>query len=155
MNIYWEQIRKLIPAFIIIVTMTLFTACGSSGGGSNNENDGGNTGNGAGAEEMETIIKLSDNTFIIVGGSESFSDNGKSDGLLIKMDADGNINWAKTYGGSEDDMLIDVKLANDGGLWVVGWTKSFGVENVDIWILRLDSQGNVIWSKTYGGSGIE
>lgn len=68
--------------------------------------------------------------------------------------------WIKTYGGSEDDMAVSVIAAGGGDYVVLGTTASTdgditdkaAVEN-DFWLLKINSEGNVVWSKTYGGSG--
>ena len=59
--------------------------------------------------------------------------------------------WAKTYGGSEGDSAYSTQQTIDGGFIVAGTTYSFGVGLSDIWMLKLDSGGNIVWQKTYGG----
>ncbi len=61
--------------------------------------------------------------------------------------------WAKTYGGSGHEGARALVATNDGGYIVLGSTTSFGAAGEDSWILKLDSAGNVMWQKTYGGSG--
>lgn len=71
----------------------------------------------------------------------------------------GEITWAKTFGGSEDDVAIAVIEAKDNSYMVLGTTSSIDgdvtdkttVEN-DFWLIKMDSEGHIIWSKTYGGS---
>jgi hypothetical protein len=63
--------------------------------------------------------------------------------------------WAKTYGGDEWDRGACVKQANDGGYIIVGNTKSFGHGNDDIYLLKIDSDGQKEWSKVYGGPSID
>jgi uncharacterized delta-60 repeat protein len=58
--------------------------------------------------------------------------------------------WAKTYGGSGDDYASSIQQTSDGGYIVAGQTESFGFGNEDLWILKLDSNGNIEWQKTYG-----
>src|SRR2546421_559710 len=63
--------------------------------------------------------------------------------------------WAKTYGGSDFDFdqARSVQQTSDGG-YIVAWAAaSCGADNSDAWLLKLDSDGNVEWEKTYGGSG--
>jgi len=60
-----------------------------------------------------------------------------------------NAQWAKTYGGSEDDCAYSIQQTSDGGYIVAGDT--FGLGSGDIWILRLNSGGDIEWQKTYGG----
>jgi hypothetical protein len=60
-----------------------------------------------------------------------------------------------TYGGSMLDELRSVRQTSDGGYIVAGSTYSFGAGSSDLWVLKLDASGNVIWQKTYGGTGFE
>ncbi len=105
-----------------------------------------------GAEEMEGIVETSDGGFLIVGATDSFSNNDTSDVLIVKTDSKGNVEWAKTYGGpNDDDMAIDVK--KDGNEYIVaGWTQSFGSGDFDFWVFKIDSNGKVQWEKAYGGA---
>ena len=61
-----------------------------------------------------------------------------------------NAQWARTYGGSEDDFASSILQTSDGGYIVYGSTESFGVEYLDIWILKLNIWGEIEWQKTYG-----
>ena len=74
---------------------------------------------------------------------------------LLRLDSDGNIMWQKTYGGTGYDEPADVKQTGDGGFIVAGYTDSFQSNDYDTWLLRLDSQGNVVWQKIYGGDAWE
>jgi len=63
--------------------------------------------------------------------------------------------WAKTYGESGNETAYTIKQTSDGGFIVVGETDSFGVGYRDFLILKLDSNGNVTWQKTYGGTNVD
>ncbi len=63
-----------------------------------------------------------------------------------------NAQWARTYGGSENDEARCVQQTSDGGYIVVGETQSFGAEAGDIWILKLDNDGTIEWQYYYGES---
>ena len=76
---------------------------------------------------------------------------GGQDGWLIKTDVNGNMQWNKTYGGTADDSLQEIVLTTDGGFAIAGKTRSFGAGNLDMWLVKTDSYGNVQWSKTFGG----
>ncbi|WP_232054710.1 PEGA domain-containing protein [Thermococcus sp. 2319x1] len=98
-------------------------------------------------------VALAENGDIIVaGGTESFGAGGY-DVWVLRLDENGNVKWAKTYGGSGDDRAFAVAVAPNGDIIVAGETKSFGAGGYDVWVLRLDENGNVRWQKTYGGSG--
>jgi hypothetical protein len=53
--------------------------------------------------------------------------------------------WANTYGGSSDDYAYSIQQTSDGGYIVAGYTESFGAGYADVWVLKLDANGNVQW----------
>ena len=63
--------------------------------------------------------------------------------------------WQKTFGGNSDDEALSIQQTQDGGYIVVGYTSSFGVGNWDIYVIKLDANGDNVWEKTYGGSGYD
>ncbi len=87
----------------------------------------------------------------MAGGTYSFGAGGY-DIFLIKTDANGNVQWAKTYGGTSGDFAFSVQQTSDGGYIVAGWTYSFGAGGGDIFLIKTDANGNIIWAKTYGGT---
>jgi hypothetical protein len=95
--------------------------------------------------------QTSDGGYILAGETVSFG-AGLSDIFLIKTDANGNVQWAKTYGGTSDDLPRFVRQTSDGGYIVVGETYSFGAGYSDIFLIKTDANGNVQWAKTYGGT---
>ena len=66
---------------------------------------------------------------------------GGFDAWVLKVDANGNIVWQKTYGDYGEDTARSVQVTPDGGYLVAGWTDSFGLANA--WVLKLDASGNV------------
>jgi len=71
----------------------------------------------------------------------------------------GELDWTKTYGGSNEDEALSIVLSNDGGYLVLGNTRSTDGDvtgktspDLDYWLLKLDADGEKIWDKTYGGS---
>lgn len=62
--------------------------------------------------------------------------------------------WSKVYGGSSTDYFQDICPTNDGGHVAAGWTNSYG-RGQDVWVVKLDADGNVLWQKAYGTSGAE
>ncbi|WP_198362115.1 PEGA domain-containing protein [Thermococcus pacificus] len=103
--------------------------------------------------DRATAVAVADNGDIIVAGwTESFG-AGYDDAWVLRLDANGNIKWQKTYGGRDHDDARAVAIADNGDIIVAGRTWSFGAGRADVWVLRLDENGNVKWQKTYGGSG--
>ncbi|MFZ8825541.1 MAG: hypothetical protein ACO2OT_01700, partial [Candidatus Caldipriscus sp.] len=90
----------------------------------------------------------------MAGGTYSFG-AGSADIILIKTDANGNIQWAKTYGGTSHDWASSVQQTSDGGYIVAGYTGSFGAGWEDIFLIKTDANGNIQWAKTYGGTSID
>jgi hypothetical protein len=70
-------------------------------------------------------------------------------------DATTNSTFAKTIGGSSDDGAYSIIQSSDGGYVVAGWTLSFGAGYTDFYVVKMDSSGNVQWTKTIGGSDLD
>ena len=58
--------------------------------------------------------------------------------------------WARTYGSNLTDHAFAIQQTSDDGYIVVGYTDSFGAGEFDIWVLKINSEGTVVWEKTYG-----
>ena len=99
-------------------------------------------------------VQASDGGYAILGDTSSFGAGG-SDFWLIKTDADGNMQWNKTYGGIGTETSGDMCLTSDGGYAMSGYTTSFGVGGQGFWLVKTDAAGNMLWNKTYGGTGNE
>jgi len=98
--------------------------------------------------------ETSDGGFMLAGEA-SFTGATGMDMVLAKTDSSGNILWSKTYGGALDDILRHAQQTSDGGFLLAGLTESFGAGSTDIYVVKTDSAGNLLWSKTYGGTGDE
>jgi hypothetical protein len=98
-----------------------------------------------------SVQQTSDGGYIVAGWTDSFG-AGNSDAFLVKTDANGNIRWAKTYGGTYWDEASSVQQTSDGGYIVAGYTASFGAGGTDAFLIKTDASGNVQWAKTYGGT---
>lgn len=100
------------------------------------------------------VQELSGGGYIAAGYTQSFGAGGQ-DFLLSKVDANGNMLWSKTYGGTSNDIADHIIETHDGGFAFVGPTQSFGAGNFDEMLIKTDGAGNLQWAKVYGGSGIE
>ncbi len=87
--------------------------------------------------------------FVAVGRTVPLFSGG-SNLTFIKMDLDGTILQQRTYGGASSDGAKAVQRLSDEGYIIAGWTESFGAGGSDIWLLRTDSDGDTIWTKTIG-----
>jgi len=98
-----------------------------------------------------SVQQTSDGGYVLTGYTAS-SGAGLDDMLLIKTDSNGNLQWQRTFGGSGRDYGNFVKQTFDNGFIVTGYTLSYGAGGDDLWIVRTDESGNLLWSKTYGGA---
>lgn len=109
------------------------------------------------------VVEANDGGFVVVGTTEStdvdVSENqGEYDVWVIKLNKDGALQWAKTYGGSGIDGSNGVMKTQNGNYLVVGNTFSkngdisvnYGAS--DVWAISINDQGDLLWEKTYGGS---
>lgn len=71
---------------------------------------------------------------------------------LVKTDDNGNIVWTKTFGGSERDVPSSIYRTTDGGFIISGSTESPSAGDLDALLIKTDSDGNLEWSKNYGGT---
>jgi hypothetical protein len=106
---------------------------------------------GSDFENALSIQQTSDGGYIVAGSTDSFG-AGNGDAWVLKLDETGDVLWQKTYGGTNHDYTQSIQQTSDGGYIVAGSTYSFGAGNGDIWVLKLDETGNVLWQKTYGGT---
>jgi len=109
---------------------------------------------GDSADIGSSVQQTLDGGYIAVGGTGSFG-NGKTDAYLIKMDMNGYFLWSKTYGGLAADWGSAVQQTLDGGYIIAGGTSSFGGGLNDVLLIKTDSSGDTIWTKTYGGEGFD
>jgi hypothetical protein len=105
---------------------------------------------GALDDEASSIKQTIDGGFIIAGNTKSFG-SGMYDVWLLKIDQFGGKIWDKTIGGSRDDMGDSIQETSDGGFVVAGTTGSWGNGDADALLIKIDSNGNEQWKKTFGG----
>ena len=123
---------------------------------------------GTGWEDAFDFLEMPDKGFLICGVSSSDTIEGAStnihggfDGWLVRTDSIGNIIWSKMYGGSSEDFLYSICKTNDGNFVLGGFSRSndgdvgFNNGSADYWVIKVDSAGNLLWSKTYGGSSMD
>jgi hypothetical protein len=101
-----------------------------------------------------SLIQTSDGGYAIAGASKSFG-AGEDDVYVVKLDANGNLQWTKTIGGPKRDWSSSLIQTSDSGYAIAGYTKSFGVGGADVYVVKLDANGNLQWTKTIGGPADE
>jgi hypothetical protein len=104
------------------------------------------------------LIENNKGEFIIVGTLGGFYNptttdylNHDADILIIKTNASGEEIWTKTFGGDSHDWAKEIIHAPNGGYYICGSTQSEGAGSFDIFLIKMDEDGNIIWKKTYGG----
>jgi hypothetical protein len=97
------------------------------------------------------IQQTVDKGFVIAGKGVALGPTFTPYVWLVKTDSAGDTLWTRWYGGDEADYGWFVRQTTDGGYIITGWTKSFGAGKKDIWVLRTDSGGDTLWTRTFGG----
>ncbi|MCP4633611.1 MAG: T9SS type A sorting domain-containing protein [candidate division Zixibacteria bacterium] len=96
------------------------------------------------------ITQTSDDGYLIAGYTSSYG-AGNGDVYLIKTDASGDIVWTRTFGGIFNDRAYSAITTTDGGYAIIGETRSFGNGEKDVYLIRIDTHGDSLWARTYGG----
>ncbi len=121
---------------------------------------------GSESEATRSIRQAADGGYIVAAytasGDGDVSENyGGQDAWLVKLDENGDLEWERNYGGEKQDRALSVRNASTGGYLVGGWTRSSDqdVSNnsglIDIWIFKIDDDGEIEWEQTFGGGGID
>lgn len=105
------------------------------------------------------IIECTGGGFAVTGYSRS-NPSGRSDAWLVRTTADGTHLWNRSFGGLDNDQGFDIIEVESGGFALIGSTRSYGSEDpvthlqtYDIWLIRTDAIGNILWNRTYGETG--
>lgn len=98
-------------------------------------------------DRARSVIQTSDSGYAMIGESND-------DFFLVKTDSSGNMLWNKTYNRRYSDEAYSIVQTADGGYALVGITRPSGMAT-DIWFIKTDNSGNMLWNKTYGDSDWE
>ncbi|WP_445453144.1 T9SS type A sorting domain-containing protein [Flavobacterium sp. 25HG05S-40] len=121
---------------------------------------------GSGQDILRKITLTNDGGFLLAGSSDSEEGldkkdkcRGDSDFWIIKLNAKGGEEWQKTIGGIGLDDLNCIEKTDDGG-FIIGGSSSSNMSgektqnsygNLDYWVLKIDSKGQIVWQQTFGG----
>ena len=106
---------------------------------------GGNSYGEYGYSVKQTI----DGGYISVG----YINNSQADVYLVKTNSIGDTLWTKTYGGDSVDSGHSIYLTSDSGYIIAGGTNSYGAGGEDVYLIKIDSIGDILWTKSFGGVG--
>ena len=98
-----------------------------------------------------SIIQNADSSFIICG-STSDTAGANYNMFLMKLTGIGDVAWVKHYGGTAFEDAHEVKETTDGNYIIVGATTSFGAGSYDGYLVKVNADGNTLWTRTYGGT---
>lgn len=122
---------------------------------------------GSNDEAAQSVRQTTDGGYIIAGFATSYNGDvtsgnaGYRDYWVIKLNASGNLQWEKTYGGGFEDVAFSIEQTTDGGYIIGGYSSS--IDNIvtgnhgstDYWIVKINATGTLQWQKSLGGSGID
>ena len=121
---------------------------------------------GTGNDRPSWMEATSDGGYVICATTSSDNgdvneNKGVTDVLVLKLDANLNVQWSKTVGGSSEDFANHIQQTSDGGYVVTGGTFSIDGDingnngDMEVLVFKLDANGNLMWLQTLGGSGLE
>lgn len=128
----------------------------------------------AGADNGISIIQTNDDGYLLIGVLDVTASNGEGnskslsskkhaggDYWAIKLNASGEKQWSRFYGGTFTDTPYDVIQTEDNGYIIVGSSDSNDVDingnkgSYDFWVIKISDSGNLVWEKSFGGSEID
>jgi len=102
-------------------------------------------------DSASSIQQSRDGGYVVAGYTASFAAH-NYDFWVLKVNSDGTVAWQKTYGGTKEEEARSIQQTRDGGYIVAGYTQSFGAGGNDFWILKLDSDGRILFNPASGAS---
>jgi PGF-CTERM protein len=101
-----------------------------------------------------SVLETSDGGYLIAGSISTCNNwNCTDDIWLVKMNTQGQEQWNLTLEGIDNEEVEFVQQTADGGYILIGNTNSYDVGTFEIWFVKVDSNGNMQWNKTFGGIG--
>lgn len=125
---------------------------------------------GSGPDFLVEVVYIAENEYFLVGfsqsdisGQKSENSRGEDDFWVVSIDSLGNVNWDKTIGGNSSDRAYS-SFVDEGGNVIIGGYSESGISGEkseeskglkDYWIIKIDTEGELIWDKTIGGSNTD
>ena len=104
---------------------------------------------GRGNDKARTVA-VSQSGDLLVGGTGQQPDASHTDGMLIRLQQDGTPRWEQSYGGPGDDGIFHIATLPDGGIAAAGYSDAGGETGYQLWVLRLDEHGKLLWERRLG-----
>lgn len=124
-----------------------------------------------GSDKAQTVLQTSDGGYFITGtldvtasggeGNSRETQHAGGDYWAIKLNPSGTTEWTKYFGGNNTEVPYDTEQTSDGGFIIAGTSDSIDVDitnnkgQYDFWVIKINSSGNLVWEKSYGGTGID
>ncbi|HET6280528.1 MAG TPA: SBBP repeat-containing protein, partial [Polyangia bacterium] len=108
---------------------------------------------GSANDKGVAVARDSAGNIYALGATASFGAGG-TDILITKLGPSG-IEWARTWGGTAEDVGTSIAVGPDGNLYVTGTTSSFGVGSFDMVVMKVDTAGTLVWAKTWGATSYD
>ncbi len=144
--------KRYVYKYLILISSSimLFTSC--EGPDTGIKNTSMRLYGGKSNDISYSVLQTSEGGYITVGVTGSYGE-GNGDVWLVRTYITGDTIWTKTFGGSGYDAGYFIERTTEGDYIIVGETETYGAGDSDIWLLKVDAAGEIIWSKTYGGIG--
>jgi hypothetical protein len=101
----------------------------------------------------ECVLQSFDGGYVVLINSKIWAEDKNI--MLLKTNESGDFLWSKTFGGSGDDIGKCMIQDSDGGYVILGSTEPYGAGESDMWLIKVDSLGDKIWTKTIGGDSVD
>jgi hypothetical protein len=102
-------------------------------------------------DNFSSVCEDNNGNFLLCGTTYNLV-SGSYDAYILKINSNGQELWSKTYGGFDVDNAGSIKHTNDNAFIIAGSTESYGVGGKDVLLLKIDQNGDTLWSKTFGGT---
>lgn len=108
---------------------------------------------GTGIENAKGVVRTLDSTGYLITGFRNNLDSMGYDVLLVKTDFSGNLIWSQVYGGNNWEISSSIGCFADSTYLVAGETYSYGAGQKDVYLIKVDGNGDTLWTRTFGGTG--
>ncbi len=101
-------------------------------------------------EEIYSIKQPNDTTYLVTGYISVSAAN--KDAMAALLDTGGNVIWTKQYGGSTHERMYDICKEDSNTFYLAGYTSSYGAGSKDGYVIKINYNGDTLWTKTFGNS---